>query len=228
MAREASRESGPMYLHLELKTIPTDLRDQAVERLGRLHQLMSKSDGFLSAQMWADVSDPLEYMVTRAWADAEAHAGYRASDAAKAFAANRPPVPLWENTAVQEWISISAIENFGAGYFVARAIVRADAGLPDAPWARFRESHRCRRWQERDDAVAVLPANAARFCSAGEHSHYPGCTRSSPRLRFQADRLPAAFGLRRFSPLSNRAERHADCFQPLAKAAKTVAVQESA
>src|SRR5687767_219393 len=102
-----------MYLHLELKTVPGDLRDQAVDRLARLHRLMSESGGFMSAQIWADVSETLEYMVTRAWVDAAAHAAYRASDAAKAFAANRPPVPLWENTAVQEWVSLSPVKDLG-------------------------------------------------------------------------------------------------------------------
>jgi quinol monooxygenase YgiN len=119
-----------MYLHLELKTIPTGLREQAVDRLTRLHELMAATDGFLSAQMWADVSDSLEYMVTRAWVDAAAHCAYRSSDAAKAFAASRPPVPLWENTAVQEWISASQVKNLWAGNFLARRVQADEPGRP--------------------------------------------------------------------------------------------------
>jgi quinol monooxygenase YgiN len=127
-----------MYLHLELKTVPTELRAQAVDRLARLHRLMSETDGFISAQIWSDMSVPLEMMVTRAWRDAAAHGRYRSSDAAKAFAAHRPPVPLWENTAVQEWESTAAIDAFGTGAFLIRGIAsRASVG-DVSPLAEFR------------------------------------------------------------------------------------------
>jgi heme-degrading monooxygenase HmoA len=129
-----------MYVHLELKTVSPNLSTQAIERLSRLHSLMSKADGFLSAQMWADVSDLSKYMVTRAWRDAEAHARYRASDAAKDFAANRPPTPLWENTAVQEWLSTVAVQSLGTGQFLARALTDASSpGFPTPPHAQFRD-----------------------------------------------------------------------------------------
>jgi heme-degrading monooxygenase HmoA len=127
-----------MYLHLELKTVPLDLRDHAIERLSRLHRLMSETEGFLSAQIWADVSDSLEYMVTRAWRDAVAHATYRASDAANAFAANRPPVPLWENTAVQEWDSTDASESLGTGSALVRAIDETGVDVMSAWRGSFR------------------------------------------------------------------------------------------
>ena len=125
-------------MHLELKTVPTELRAQAVDRLARLHRLMSETDGFISAQIWSDVSDPLGMMVTRAWTDAAAHARYRASDAAKAFAANRPPVPLWENTAVQEWDSTTSIEALGNGAFLIRAIDSQASVANVSPLAQFR------------------------------------------------------------------------------------------
>jgi heme-degrading monooxygenase HmoA len=130
-----------MYVHLELKTIPGELRDQAVDRLSRLHHLMSESNGFVSAHIWADVSDPLEYMVTRAWVDASAHAAYRASVAAKEFAANRPSVPLWENTAVQEWVSMTPIDSLASGDFLVRLVDTLEStspGIPYDPLARFR------------------------------------------------------------------------------------------
>ena len=98
----------------------------------RLHTLMSRSDGFLCAQIWSDVSDPLEHMVTRAWVDAAAHAAYRASEAARAFAALRPPAPLWENTAVQEWLSSEKVNNLGSGEFLARMIDPAESRSPNA------------------------------------------------------------------------------------------------
>ena len=99
---------------------------------------MSETDGFVSAQIWSDVSDPLEMMVTRAWVDAPAHARYRASDAAKAFAANRPPVPLWDNTAVQEWDSTAAIETLGTGSHLIRAIDSQASVANVSPLAHFR------------------------------------------------------------------------------------------
>src|SRR5262245_32483412 len=126
-----------MYMHLELKTVPTELRAQAVDRLARLHRLMSETDGFISAQIWSDVSDTLEMMVTRAWMDAASHARYRASDVGKAFAANRPPVPLWENTAVEEWDSTTSIEALGTGAYLIRA-VDSQASLANiSPLAHF-------------------------------------------------------------------------------------------
>jgi hypothetical protein len=99
---------------------------------------MSETDGFISAQIWSDVSDALEMMVTRAWLNASTHARYRASDAAKAFAANRPPVPLWQNTAVQEWESTTSIGALGRGAFLIRAIDSQISVVDISPLAQFR------------------------------------------------------------------------------------------
>lgn len=111
------------YLHLESKDIPLERRDQAVERLIRLHRLMAQSSGFVSAQIWAELDTPGQFIVTRFWEDAAAHISYRASAPAKTFAADRPPVPLWDNLSVEEWVSSHASPTLAQGGWLVRTLL---------------------------------------------------------------------------------------------------------
>ena len=79
-----------MYLHLELKTMATERLGVAVARLNYLHTLMSKTPGFVDAQICEFLGNPGQYLVTRTWQDQASHQAYRQSDASKEFAASRP------------------------------------------------------------------------------------------------------------------------------------------
>jgi heme-degrading monooxygenase HmoA len=113
-----------MYLHLELKRVPAARQQEAIERLNLLHSLMHASPGFIDAQIAHDIADPAFYVVLRRWRDAAAHAGYRASDASKAFGKQRPE-GLYENLLVQEWECAHPTPGTAASPLVARTVYAA-------------------------------------------------------------------------------------------------------
>jgi heme-degrading monooxygenase HmoA len=117
-----------MYLHVELKTVPTDRQTEAIERLTRLHGLMAAAPGFVDAQICAYLGNPSQYLITRTWDSAAAHAAYRASPAQQEYARNRPPSLPWENTAVQEWESLLISPGSEFGDYVVRSIFEVDKG----------------------------------------------------------------------------------------------------
>ena len=117
-----------MYLHLELKAIPVTRRTEALNRLGKLHGLMSQCSGFQEAQIWGYLGKPGQYLIVRTWDTMEDHKAYRASDASKAFAASRPDVLPWENYAVQEWDEVVRSVGNGVGDFLIRTLQNVGAG----------------------------------------------------------------------------------------------------
>ena len=82
-------------------------------RLRYLHSLMSKTEGFVEAQVWEFLGNPAQNLVVRTWTEEAAHKAYRASDASKEFAASRPSHFIYENYAVEEWDCV--IDTTGAG-----------------------------------------------------------------------------------------------------------------
>lgn len=120
-----------MYLHVELKTVPTNRQTEAIDRLTRLHRLMAAAPGFHDAHICAYLGDPARYLITRTWQDAAAHAAYRASPAQREYAQNRPAVLPWENTAVQEWESILVSDGSGSGNYVVRTLYDVAQGRGD-------------------------------------------------------------------------------------------------
>ena len=129
-----------MYLHLELKAIPVTRRSEAIERLGKLHGLMSQCSGFREAQIWGYLGAPGQYLVVRTWDSMEDHKAYRASDASKAFAASRPDVLPWENQAVQEWDELLRSVGDAKGDFLVHSLHKVRA----SGWGQYGESRRQR------------------------------------------------------------------------------------
>jgi heme-degrading monooxygenase HmoA len=117
-----------MYLHLEMKTIPVTRRTEALNRLGKLHGLMSQCSGFQEAQIYSYLGNPGQFLIVRTWDTMEDHKAYRASDASKAFAASRPEVLPWENYAVQEWDELVRSAGDAKGNFLIRTLQNVGAG----------------------------------------------------------------------------------------------------
>jgi heme-degrading monooxygenase HmoA len=117
-----------MYLHLEHKRMATARLAESVDRLHLLHSLMSKSSGFLEAQIWEYLGNPGRYLVTRIWQSAAAHRDFRRTQAAIEFAAGRPSGFIYENLAVQEWQQV--LEN--QGLYDGPCLVCVHAGLESA------------------------------------------------------------------------------------------------
>jgi hypothetical protein len=107
-----------MYLHLELKTMATQRLDEAVARLHYLHTLMAQTPGFLEAQVCEYLGNPAQYLVIRSWLGQ----AYRASDASKTFAASRPAHFIYDNLAVQEWLTVAETPGTPAGDYVVREL----------------------------------------------------------------------------------------------------------
>lgn len=126
-----------MYLHYELKTVPSTRQDEAIARLHVLHSLMAKTPGFLDAQIGMYLGKPDQYVVTRRFVDAAAHYAYRASDAAKEFGAQRV-VGLYENQAVQEWEQGLETAGDTTGNFLALTTFTVDL----ARWQEFLEARK--------------------------------------------------------------------------------------
>jgi quinol monooxygenase YgiN len=111
-----------MYLHLELKTMATERLSEAVARLNYLHTLMSGTPGFVDAQICEYLGNPGQYLVTRTWADQASHQAYRQSEASKTFAASRPSHFIYDNLAVQEWLTVAETRGTAAGAYVVREL----------------------------------------------------------------------------------------------------------
>jgi heme-degrading monooxygenase HmoA len=111
-----------MYLHLELKTMSTERLTEAVARLNYLHTLMSGTPGFVDAQICEYLGNPGQYLVVRTWVDQASHHAYRQSDASKEFAASRPAHFIYDNLAVQEWLTFAETPGVAIGGYVVREL----------------------------------------------------------------------------------------------------------
>ena len=111
-----------MYLHLELKTMATERLGVAVARLNYLHTLMSRTPGFVDAQICEFLGNPGQYLVVRTWQDQASHQAYRQSDASKQFAASRPAEFIYDNLAVQEWLVVAQTPGVASGDYVVREL----------------------------------------------------------------------------------------------------------
>lgn len=111
-----------MYLHLELKTMATERLAEAVTRLNYLHTLMSQTPGFVDAQICEFLGNPGQYLVIRTWQDQASHQVYRQSEASKTFAASRPAHFIYDNLAVQEWLTVAETPGVAAGDYIVREL----------------------------------------------------------------------------------------------------------
>lgn len=152
-----------MYLHLELKVVPVERQTEAIGRLTALHTLMSKSPGFNDAQILRYMGKASQYIVVRSWESAQAHAGYRASDAAKEFGSQRVP-GLYSNLLVQDWECEIDSKGSGAGDYVVRSLFQ----VPEGRWPEFIEDRK-----RHDELALQVPGVASlrtyRCTSTGEH-----------------------------------------------------------
>jgi heme-degrading monooxygenase HmoA len=152
-----------MYLHLELKHVPSNRQTEAIERLSRLHGLMAASPGFQDAQICAYLGNPSLYLVVRSWQDAAAHATYRASEAAREFAQDRPAVLPWENAAVQEWEAILTLHGQSSGDYLVRTLYSVAQGR----WQTFVED-RGRHDSRQSEAAGFVCGRSYRPLKSGE------------------------------------------------------------
>ena len=142
-----------MYLHLELKTMAISRLDEAVARLHYLHTLMAATQGFEHAEVCEYLGNPAQYLVVRTWRDRRAHMDYRASQAAKDFAASRPPGFIYDNLAVQEWDCLLDTVGAGKGGYLVRRL----EPVGDSAWDAYVEQQAKRHgWAARLGSAASL------------------------------------------------------------------------
>ena len=85
-----------MYLHHELREVCESRQTEALERIGTLHRLMQAHPGFIRSFACRYLGSTSQYAWFRIWDSAGDHAGFRKTEASKAFGATKPDGLYWQ------------------------------------------------------------------------------------------------------------------------------------
>ena len=85
-----------MYLHHELREVCESRQTEAIERIGTLHRLMQAHPGFVRSLACRYLGSTSQYAWFRIWDSAEDHAGFRKTEASKAFGTTKPDGLYWQ------------------------------------------------------------------------------------------------------------------------------------
>lgn len=165
-----------MFLLNEILVFTRGRRQEALDRLQWIHELMAKQPGFQRAYVAKFLGDAVTHTILRFWQDEESYRAFRESPDGN-YGRGRPEGLYMNEKVIPQWVSTKEAGGAEEGRF----LVKTEWQVPENAWDAFNEGER--RMEDIEFAFGLLAVKQFR---AKEGSVALTVARFPSRAEFEA------------------------------------------